>query len=83
MNAQQFNNAVSALINIALKDGVAKRQMNTIELCEILAGNCASVLRIASEATRKPAEDDKKAKELTNIIIPFPKNFKLPPGGGN
>jgi len=73
MNANQFNNEVGSLINRAMKDGVAKRQMTTVDVAGVLTGAATEVLRAVSQAIRDADKIQAQAGELTNIIIPLNK----------
>lgn len=74
MNVQQFNNEVGGLINRAMKDGVAKRQMNTVDVAGVLSGAATEVLRAFSQAIRDADKVNAQAGEMTNIIIPLKPN---------
>lgn len=79
MTTNQFNNEVGALINRAMKEGVAKRQMTTVDVAGVLAGAATEVLRAFSQAIRDADKIQAQAGEMTNIIIPLKPNERQNP----
>jgi hypothetical protein len=81
MNTNQFNNEVGGLINRAMKEGVAKRQMTTVDVAGVLTGAATEVLRAIGQAIRDADKVQAQAGELTNIIIPLKPNERKKPQG--
>ena len=81
MNTNQFNNEVGGLINRAMKEGVAKRQMTTVDVAGVLTGAATEVLRALGQAIRDADKVQAQAGELTNIIIPLKPNERKKPQG--
>ena len=72
MNAQEFNNTINFFINHALKEGVAKGKMSTLDCAGILSNHVTGLLKLLHQAQIQAAQsaqaqDDAKS---TEIIIP-------------
>ena len=78
MNAKQFDGAATHLIRLAMAEGVAKGRMSSFDVVRILSNHVTSVATIMADSHNQmlAAQADEKAKELTSIIVPLPKNLK-------
>ena len=78
MNANQFNHVIISAVNKALREGVAKQRMTSLDIAGILSIYVTGVLDMIGQAQQAAmlAQKSNEAKELTDIIIPLPKNLK-------
>ena len=78
MNANQFNQVITGVVNEALREGVAKQRMTSLDIAGILSNHVTGVLAMIGQAQQAAmlAQKNGEAKALTDIIIPLPKNLK-------
>jgi hypothetical protein len=78
MTSPQFNSIINGVINEAMKTGVAKGKMSTIDVAGILTTHVTNLLQLMNQAQAAAAVAHKQAEDLESaeIIIPFPKPEK-------